>query len=165
MADTDLSDRISHTMDELRDRTADAVSSDAPSMWRALAQLRHRVEEVAPSVVDHLDARDEGLARQLHELERNARRTTWPRRFLWLVTGAALGAGAAWLADPERGAARRNELAEQATERARQGADELRERTRTATERLRGEVADLVGDDEGDRDDRPRDEPSTAPPP
>lgn len=153
MADNDLSDRFAHTVEELRDRTAQAVSSDGPSVWRALAQLRHRVEEVAPSVVEHLDAREDSLTRELHDLERNTRRTTWPRRLIWLLTGAALGAGAAWLADPDRGDARRAELAEEASERARKASSEVRERARVATERIRGQVTELVADDEGDADD------------
>ena len=37
-------------------------------------------------------------------------RTTWPRRLLWTAVGFAAGAAAAYLADPDRGRARRTEL-------------------------------------------------------
>ncbi len=37
-------------------------------------------------------------------------RTTWPRRLLWTAVGFAAGTAVAYLADPDRGRARRTEL-------------------------------------------------------
>ena len=52
--------------------------------------------------------------------DRRSRTTSTRQRLTWLAGGALLGAGAAYLADPDRGRHRREQLAEQGSELARQ---------------------------------------------
>jgi osmotically-inducible protein OsmY len=54
--------------------------------------------------------------------DRRSRTTSTRQRLTWLTGGALLGAGAALLADPDRGRHRRAQLAEQGSELARQAA-------------------------------------------
>lgn len=68
----------------------------------------------------------------------------WAGRLLWLAVGALLGAAASYLADPDRGTARRSELAQQAAARRR----ELQERAvgtgRDLAQRTVGSAIDAV---------------------
>jgi hypothetical protein len=66
------------------------------------------------------------------------KQTSWVERFSWLAAGAAIGAAASYLLDPERGDARRNELEQQAGRLAREGAETARRSLEDRTQRAVG---------------------------
>lgn len=68
----------------------------------------------------------------------------WGSRLLWLGIGAALGAAAAYLADPDRGNARRAELAQRATAARNDLQEQVVDRGRDATQRAVGAAIDAV---------------------
>lgn len=150
-----VGDTLATAVAELRDRTADALRADGGSVFRELARLGTRVDaasedvgdrvtgridDVEAALIARLDARAADLDAELDRVRRAATRTSWPRRLFWLLLGVAAGAGLAYLLDPDRGEARRTELAatariqvqqaaEQAVGAARQAASEAVEPT------------------------------------
>lgn len=71
-------------------------------------------------------------------------RTTWPRRLGFLALGAALGAAAAYLADPDRGRARRSELRDRASSTRNDLVDRATSRADDAAGRAKGMAADAT---------------------
>lgn len=71
-------------------------------------------------------------------------RTTWPRRLGYLVAGAALGAAAAYLADPDRGRARRNDLRDRATSTGNDLMDQAAKRADYAAGEAKGMAANAA---------------------
>lgn len=104
--------------------------------------------------LDHLTSQ---LTGRLDELEANLRdrlpvdrftapdpviRTTWPRRLLWAAVGFAAGTAAAYLADPERGRARRTELQQRLQSSTSHLADTATKRADHAAGQARGVAAE-----------------------
>jgi len=128
-------DSLSSAVAGLRDRTADVLRADGGSVFRELSRLGSRVDaaadrveenlggrvsDVEAALADRLDDHAAELDERLARVRRVAARTSWPRRLFWLLVGAAAGAGIAYLLDPDRGAARRSELATTARTQATQ---------------------------------------------
>lgn len=67
-------------------------------------------------------------------------RTSWTERLGWLAAGAAIGATASYLLDPDRGQARRVELEQQAGRLARESAESARQSLEDRTQRAVGAV-------------------------
>jgi osmotically-inducible protein OsmY len=80
----------------------------------------------------------------VHHGDRDDHTTPWPERLLFLGAGIGLGAAAAYLADPDRGAARRAELQQRVTSRATDAAEQATHGARDATQRAMGSVIDAV---------------------
>ena len=148
---------VTTAIDELRDRTADRLRADGGSVFRELHRLGNRIDDAEDRLEAHLDASVAGLDEQLAELRWASKRTTWPRRVVWLAFGAALGAAAAYLADPDRGKARRTQLSDQAAARGRSVADDLSGRAKDVAQQAKGEVIEQVKDV---LPDRPEPDPS-----
>ena len=72
-------------------------------------------------------------------------RTTWPRRLLWTAVGFAAGAAAAYLADPDRGRARRTELQQRVQGTGSDLASTAAKRADHAAGRARGVAAEAAG--------------------
>ncbi|MFA9429832.1 BON domain-containing protein [Egicoccus sp. AB-alg2] len=68
----------------------------------------------------------------------------WGTRLLWLGIGAVLGAVAAYFADPDRGNARRAELAQRAAARKRDAQEQAIDTGRDVTQRAMGAAIDAV---------------------
>lgn len=158
---TDQAEKVGSTvttaLDELRDRTADRLRADGGSVFRELHRLGNRIDDAEDRLEAHVDASVAGLDDQLSELVSASKRTTWPRRLVWLVFGAALGAAVAYLADPDRGKARRSQLTDQTVARGRSVADDLGGRAKDAAQQAKGEAIEQV---KGALPDRP--EPDAA---
>jgi gas vesicle protein len=137
---TDLTHKLSKQLDELRDRTADAVGADGGSVFRELGKLSKQLGEVE----DHLDDRIEDVADLVDEhwasVHARQRRTTWPRRLFWLTVGVAGGMVAAYLADPDRGRTRRAEIGQQLGATARDVAEQTAAQAKDAAQRVKGEI-------------------------
>jgi gas vesicle protein len=148
---------VTSALEGLRDRTADVVRADGGSIFRELHRLGSRIDDAEERLHTHIDASAAGLDDQLGDLLSASKRTTWPRRLLWLTVGAALGAVAAYLADPDRGTARRAQLTDQAAARSRTVADDLSHRAKDAVQQAKGEAIEQV---KGALPDRPESDPA-----
>jgi gas vesicle protein len=137
---------VTSALEGLRDRTADVVRADGGSIFRELHRLASRIDDAEERVHTHIDASAAGLDDQLGDLLSASKRTTWPRRLVWLTVGAALGALAAYLADPDRGKARRAQLSDQAAARSRTVAEDVSHRAKDAVQHAKGEVIEQVKD-------------------
>ena len=137
---------VSAAIDGLRDRTADLVRADGGSVFRELHRLGSRIDDAEERLHARIEASAGGLDDQLDVLLSASKRTTWPRRLLWLTVGALLGAGAAYLADPDRGRSRRAQLSEQAAARSRRVADDVANRAKDAGRQAKGEVIEQAKD-------------------
>ncbi|MCC5947388.1 MAG: YtxH domain-containing protein [Nitriliruptoraceae bacterium] len=137
---------LTSALDAVRDRTADAVRADGGSIFREVDRLGHRIDEVEDNVGARFATATVGLEEKLDAVLAASKRTTWPRRLVWLTLGAAIGAGAAYLADPDRGTARRAQLSDQASARSRELAQDLGQQAKGAAERAKGEAIEAVKD-------------------
>lgn len=144
-----LPDRLGATVDELRDRTASAVSAEGASVHRELRRLGSRLDGLGEAV-EHVGGRLDRLSRDqeagFRALTSALRRTSWPRRLFWVALGLALGAGASYLADPDRGRARRSRLSDQLAARTRDLRDEAAGQLKDKTERAKGAVVETAKD-------------------
>lgn len=149
-----LPERLGSTVDELRDRTAAAMKADGESVYRELRALSGHVDDLGDrlaAIGDRLDDIEVGQTSGFRDLASSSRRTSWPRRLVWLLLGAALGAGAAYLADPDRGRSRRDQLTDQLAARTRELTDEATNQAKIAADRAKGSVIesakDVLGED------------------
>lgn len=115
-----LSDRINARIDELRDRSAELVRADGESVFREFSALRSDLGETESRLSERIDERADGLGERLSAVLTAKKRTTWPRRAWWLGVGLAIGAGVAYLLDPDRGRHRRDQLTDQLGAKARE---------------------------------------------
>ncbi|MFA9431003.1 BON domain-containing protein [Egicoccus sp. AB-alg2] len=134
----DLSEKLTTGIDELRDRTAEAVGGDGGSLFRELGRLSKQIHSTEKHLSNKIDEHGEEQTDVLVDLLGTGKRTTWPRRLFWIAFGVAAGYGIAYLADPDRGAARRQQLTQQLQSRA----DELRGQVTAQTEQFRDTAAD-----------------------
>lgn len=102
------------------------------------------LDHLTSQVTDRLDTLESTLRDQL-SLDRftptTVVRTTWPRRLLWTAVGFAAGTAAAYLADPERGRARRTELQQRLQSTTSDLADTTAKRADHAAGQARGVAA------------------------
>jgi gas vesicle protein len=134
----DMTSRIIEHIDGLRDRTAEAVKADGESTFRAVAKLGDRIDRTEDALLARIDDLDDRVTEQWHDVRATSRRTSWPRRLFWLALGAAAGTAVAYLADPDRGRARRAQLGDQVGARARDLTSEARDQAKMAVDRARG---------------------------
>ena len=144
-----LSERFGSSVDELRDRTAEAMKADGESVFRELRDLNDRVDGIGERVGrigDHLVDLEVSQAHGFDQLLSDSRRTSWPRRLFWVVLGLGLGAGAAYLADPDRGRSRRDQLTDQVAARTRELTEEASNQAKMAADRAKGNVIESTKD-------------------
>ena len=144
-----LPDLLGKSVDELRDRTASAVKADGESVFRELRGIGQRLDDVADHVshvADRVDRIDDEQSARFKALAAATRRTTWPRRLVWLGVGLALGAGAAYVADPDRGRSRRAQLSDQLAARARDVTEEMTDQAKQAADRAKGAAIESAKD-------------------
>ena len=134
-----VSGRVSEAMGGIRDRTAEALSTDGVTVFRALSELRRSISDLDDTVRTRLDDVEDTV-----EHEKHSKRTTLPRKAFWLLLGAAAGTAAAFLGDPDRGRARRAQLSQQAAARSREASTQLSKRAKDLTNRTKGEVAEQI---------------------
>lgn len=152
-----VADRLSDTVEGLRDRTADIVRADGGSVFRELGKLGKRVDERSDEmtahisaseahVLDRIDESEAGLSARIDKLVAQARRTSTPRRLFWLAVGAAVGVAVAYLGDPDQGRTRRAKLNDQAGARGRDAASQVAKKAKGAAGRAKGEIIEQVKD-------------------
>lgn len=144
-----LSERFGSSVDELRDRTAEAMKADGESVFRELRGLSTHFEAIGERIADIADRLDDLEVQQAHgfdELTSASRRTSWPRRLFWGLLGVSLGAGAAYLADPDRGRSRRDQLTDQLAARTRDLTEEATNQAKIAADRTKGNLIESAKD-------------------
>ena len=132
-----LAGRVSEAMGGIRDRTAEALSTDGASIFRALSELRRSVSDLDDTVRTRLDDVEETV-----EHEKHTKRTTLPRKAFWLLVGAAAGTAAAYLGDPDRGRSRRAQMIQQAAARSKKASTQLTKQAKDLRNRTKGEMAE-----------------------
>lgn len=142
-----LTDRLSNRVDQLRDRTAGALSAEDQPVMAEVRRLRERFDDrfdgLERKVTERVSALADEQSQRFDHLF--SKRTTWPRRLFWLLAGAAAGAATSFLADPDRGQQRRTMLSEQITTRGRELADEASGRVGQLTEQAKETVNERLG--------------------
>jgi gas vesicle protein len=143
---TQLTDKLTKQLDDLRDRTAEAVGADGGSVFREFSKLSDQLDDVE----EHLDDRIDDLATLIDDhwasIHASQRRTTWPRRLFWLTVGVAGGMAAAYLADPDRGRARRAEISQQLSSTARDVTEQAVGQAKDAASRATGQLIESAKD-------------------
>ncbi|MFA9446778.1 YtxH domain-containing protein [Egicoccus sp. AB-alg6-2] len=134
----DLSDKLATGLDEIRDRTADAVSGDGGSVFRELSKLSKQLSGVEKHLSSRIDDVSDEQTDLIDDLIGASNRTTWPRRLFWLLVGAAAGYGVAYLTDPDRGQDRRRQLGQELGSKA----EEVKSQVVSQTEQLREKAAE-----------------------
>ncbi|MEX1163362.1 MAG: hypothetical protein WEB03_07260, partial [Nitriliruptor sp.] len=140
-----IPDLLTDQVDRVRDRTAEAVGSNEGSVLRELSKLGRKLDGTEKHLSGRLDdiaAATAGAGERLDELEAESIGTTWPRRLFWITVGLGAGAAAAYLADPDRGQQRRQEIVGQAQDRVQTVTDDVSQRARS----VKDEVVDRAQD-------------------
>jgi gas vesicle protein len=143
---TELSHKLTKQLDDLRDRTAEAVGADGGSVFRELNKLSKQIDGVEAHLDDRIDDVADLVDDHWASVHANQRRTTWPRRLFWLAVGVAGGMAGAYLADPDRGRSRRAEIGQQLGATARDVADQATSQAKLAAERAKGQVIESAKD-------------------
>ncbi len=150
-----VGERFTSAVEGFRDRTADAVRADGGSVFRELHKLSRRIGEAESAVDERIEAAEHDVGRRIDAVEVNLedrldelmaarKRTTMPRRLFWLLVGAGIGVAVAYLADPDRGHARRAQLSDQAAARAREIADQAGETAKRTADAAKGNVIEAA---------------------
>ena len=133
-----VGERVTSAMEGFRDRTADVVRADGGSIFREVSKLGDRVDDAQEAVTDRIDAAESTITDRLEELVSIRKRTTLPRKLFWVLVGAGVGVAATYLADPDRGQARRAQLSDQAVARARDVADQAGGTAKRTVDKAKG---------------------------
>ncbi len=141
-----LVDRVTDRLDDLRDSTASALSADDAPSLRELGRVRRQLDDFEDELTDGLAALGSQQKTLAAEVRSGNKRTTVPRKLFWMLLGAAAAAAGTWLADPDRGSARRTQLADKAKAQARQVGDQARTQAQQAVNTARGAVTEAVTD-------------------
>ncbi|HKJ56542.1 MAG TPA: BON domain-containing protein [Nitriliruptoraceae bacterium] len=140
----DITSRVTARVDDLRDATAQAISSDEAPAARELDRVRRRLDQVEDSLTGALAGLGDQQREIADELHANAKRTTFPRKLFWLLLGGAAGAALAYLQDPDRGKARRTQLSDQVTSQARAVADQASTQATQAANKAKGSAIEAT---------------------
>lgn len=116
---------VTDQVDRVRDRTAEAVGADGGSVLRELGKLGRKLDSTEKHLTSRLDDIAETTSTNEAQLGSLGKGTTWPRRLFWVAVGLGAGAAAAYLADPDRGEQRRQEIVGQAQNRVQTATEDV----------------------------------------
>lgn len=148
-----LPELFSEQVDRVRDRTAEAVSSDGASILREVGKLRAAFDDLGDELRDRVDVLEATIGDLADDVDDGSRgnATTWPRRLFWLAVGTGVGVGVGYLTDPDRGQDRRAQLVDTAQSRAdevareaSQRASDVRDQVATSAQHVADETQSAV---------------------
>ena len=146
---------LTEQVDRVRDRTAEAVSSDGQSILRELGKLRGAFDTLSDDLLERVDELEQTLDDVADQLAAGDRgnATTWPRRLFWLAVGTGVGVGVGYLTDPDRGQDRRAQLvdtaqarADEVSREASQRATDVRDQVTSSAQHVADETQRAVSD-------------------
>lgn len=141
-----LVDRVTDRIDDLRDSTAGALSSDEAPSLRELGRVRRSLDDAEERLAARLDDLHDQQAALASEVHSSNKSTTFPRKMFWMLVGGAAAALGTWLADPDRGQARRQQLADQARTQANRVSEQAKGTASTVAEDAKARAASLADD-------------------
>jgi osmotically-inducible protein OsmY len=146
-----MTDRLGGRIDDLRDRAAGALTGEEGAAGRELARTRRALDDLRLRIDDLEDTTADRIAALGDRLEGGG---SWFGRLFWLLVGAGIGAGIAYVNDPQMGRTRRAQRQDQLGAQARDAADTARKRANYAAGVAQGAAVETVRDAFGDgRDD------------
>lgn len=150
-SDQTFGDRVAARVDDVRDRAAGALSAEDSPAFRELTRVRGRLDDVETALAEQIRALGREQGELVEELHAESKRTTVPRKMFWFLLGGAAAAIGTWLADPDRGKARRTQLADQVTSQARDLGEQARTQATQVVNEARGSFIeagkDAMGED------------------
>lgn len=142
----DIVDRVADRFDDIRDSTAGALSSDDAPSLRELGRVRRSLDDVEGRLASRLDELGTQQSELASEVRSSNKSTTFPRKVFWMLIGGAAAALGTYLADPDRGAQRRQTLADEARTRANRASEQARQTATAATDEVKQRAAGLAED-------------------
>lgn len=110
----EITDRVGERFDDLRDKMAGGISAEHAPAYRELARNRRALDRLTDKLDERFDDLEETADVNYEKLRAYIDGGgSWLGRLFWLLLGAGLGAGIAYLMDPDRGTARRSQLQDQ----------------------------------------------------
>lgn len=97
-----LGDRVAASVDDARDRAAEAMSTDEAPERRELDRVGRRLDRVGSELSGAMASLSADQENRFDSLNQRAKKTTWPRRLFWMLLGAAAGAAALFASDPTK---------------------------------------------------------------
>jgi gas vesicle protein len=138
---------VTDQVDRVRDRTAEAVGADGGSVLREISKLSRKLDSTEKHLAKRLDEIAETTSTnedQIGILEAGfSKATTWPRRLFWIIVGLGAGAAAAYLADPDRGEQRRQEIVGQAQTRVQSATEDVTARVNSVKDQAVDRAQDV----------------------
>lgn len=148
----DMTDRIGGRFDDLRDKAAGALSAEHSASCRELARNRRALDALRERIDDLDDATAERITAMGDRFETGS---SWFARTFWMLIGAGIGAGIAYLMDPSMGRTRRTQMQQQLGAQARDVTDTARQKTKYAAGVAQGAAVETAKErfDSGRDDD------------
>jgi osmotically-inducible protein OsmY len=153
MKTNEMTSRIGGRLSDVRDTLAGAVGADSTVECRELGRTRRTLEALTDRL-DALDAADEARYEKLKD--RIDGGGSWFGRMFWMLIGAGIGTGVAYLMDPQMGNRRRSELQQQLGSRANDLTETAKQQASYAAGKAQGAVIETAkgamdgGDDDPD---------------
>lgn len=152
MNTTEIPGRIGGRLSDVRDTIAGGLAAESTAECRELGRTRRALESLTDRI-DALDAADEARYDKLKD--RIDGGGSWFGRLFWMLVGAGIGTGVAYLMDPQMGNRRRKELQQQAGSQVRDLTDTTRKKANYAAGVAQGAVIEkargaMNGDDDVD---------------
>lgn len=151
MNTSEIPGRIGGRLSDVRDTIAGGLAAESTAECRELGRTRRALE----ALTDRIDALDDADEARYDKLkDRIDGDGSWFGRLFWLLVGAGIGTGVAYLMDPQMGNRRRKELQQQAGSQARDLTDTARKKANYAAGVAQGAVVETAkGAMGGDDDD------------
>ncbi|MBW3659091.1 MAG: BON domain-containing protein [Actinobacteria bacterium] len=141
MNTSEIPGRIGGRLSDVRDTLAGAVAAESTHECRELGRTRRALESLTDRI-DMLDAADEARYEKLKD--RIDGGGSWFGRLFWMLVGAGIGTGVAYLMDPQMGDRRRAEMKQQMSSQARDLKDSATQQASYAAGVAQGKVVETA---------------------
>ncbi|MBW3620656.1 MAG: BON domain-containing protein [Actinobacteria bacterium] len=141
MNTSEIPGRIGGRLSDVRDTLAGAMAAESTTECRELGRTRRALESLTDRI-DALDAADEARYEKLKD--RIDGGGSWFGRMFWMLVGAGVGTGVAYLMDPQMGNRRRAEMKQQLGSQARDLKDTATQQASYAAGVAQGKVIETA---------------------